>query len=200
MTGIQHRVSRPGGAGRPRALVAGLLVLLALPGAPGADGPRVPIQQLQAGLAAAPDEAGLTRLVAACFDLRRTAHQILAGLPQVDARAESRLADALGLRLRRELRRHPPLPPTMTWIEDRSLGPDEWLVLTRVPNPDGDAQVLAWRVSTGEPGPRIIDLLRDGVSGLRARRAEFASLVPEIGLEAALAAEEQAARAVAAKP
>jgi len=200
MTGVQHRVSGPGRAGWSRALVAGLLILLALPGTPATDGPRAPILRLQAGLAAAPDEAALTRLVAACFDLRRTAHQILAGLPRVDARAESRLADALELRLRRELRRHPPLPPTMTWIEDRPLGHDEWLVLTRVPDPVGNTQVLAWRVSVGGPGPRIIDVLRDGVSGLRARRAEFASLVPEIGLEAALAAEEQAARAVAAKP
>ena len=200
MTSVQHRVCDPGRAGRLLARVAWLLVLFALPGVLAAGGPRDPIVQLQSGLAAARDEAALTRLIAACFDLRQTAHQILAGLPQVDTRAEQRLADALELRLHRELRRHPPLPAIITWIEDRPLGPDEWLVLTRVPDPQGDAQILAWRVRAGELGLRIIDLLRDGVSGLRARRAEFASLVPEIGLEAALAAEETAARAVAAKP
>ena len=186
-----------------RLAVAGLALVFAwslAPAAPGAQGPRAPLVQLQAGLAAAPDDAALARLIADCFDLRRTAHAILAGLPGADAQAEARLAAALGRRLQRELRRPPPLPPTMTWIEDRVLGPGDWLVLTRIADPQGDAQVLSWRVRAGEGGARIVDLLRDGVSGMRARRAEFASLVRSSGLEAALVAEETAVLEGAARP
>lgn len=184
-------------AGTGRRLTLGLLLATLAPPAPAA--PRDPIARLQAGLAAAPDEAGLAALIAGCFDLPRTARDILAGLPEVDARAEARLAAALDLRLRHELRRRPPVSPDIAWIEDRPLGPGEWLVMTRLParasEPRGEVQILAWRVREDAVGARIIDVLRDGVSGMRTRRAEFGGLVRRVGLEAALAAEEAAARA-----
>ena len=169
------------------------LLLAGWPG-PAAAAPRDPITRLQAGLAVAPDEAELAALIARCFDLRRMAHDILAGLPDADAPAEARLAAALDLRLRRELRRRPPVPPEIIWIEDRPLGPGDWLVLLRAAQARGEEQIIAFRVLEEGGGTRIIDVMRDGVSGTRTRRSEFGGLARRIGLEAALVAEEAAVR------
>lgn len=154
--------------------------------------PRDPIRRLQSALAAGPDDAALEALIASCFDLRRMARDMLAGLPEANDAAEARLAAALALRIRRELRRHPPAVLDLAWIEERPIGPGEWLVLTRQPGPQGEARILAWRVQESAAGPRILDVLRDGVSAIRTRRSEFGGLARRIGLAAALAAEEAA--------
>lgn len=169
------------------------LVLLLMLAAQALAAPREPIERLQAGLALKPDEAALIRLVASCFDLRRMARDMLAGIPEADAGAEARLAAALDARLRRELRRRPPLPPDSRWLEDRPLGPGQWLVLMRTPDPRGEPVIVGWRIADGAAGLRIIDVMRDGVSGVRAQRAALASAIVRDGLDAALAAEEAAA-------
>ena len=81
----------------------------------------------------------------------------------------------------------------LAWIEDRPIGPGKWLVLTRQPGPQGEARIITWRVLETVAGPRILDVLRDGVSAIRTRRSEFGGLARRIGLAAALAAEEAAA-------
>ncbi len=177
------------------------------PADPARTSPATPILALRSGLLALartgwpPQSAALGPLVTETFDLSGITASVL-GPAAATATPEqaTRFAQAFGQRMARELTRSRPDPEADRFAiqEIRSIGPTEWLVITRHELPagtPGSPVVLGWRVRALPDGPRIVDLLRDGVSAVQVQRDDIAAALRTRPLDALLAdIERRAAR------
>jgi ABC-type transporter MlaC component len=155
--------------------------------------PEAPVLALRAELLALaadwpPAATRLMPLVTAAFDLRGITGTVLGeAAGQTSPEQLERFTRVFGLRMNRALvrSRAPTEDDRFAVQETRPLGPAKWLVLTRSERPDGPL-VLGWRIRLLPEGPRIVDLLADGVSAVQVQRQDLASALRTRSLDALL--------------
>lgn len=173
------------------SLLAGLLLLA--PPACAAD-PSAPVLRLHDGIVAAgttswpPDRVDLRRLLDDSFDLPALARAVLGDTPATPSQHDALAAALAEDMLRQMLRRRPVPADRFDLLETRALGPGTWLVLTRNAPADEAEAVLGWRVRAGPDGPRIVDVVRNGVSAVITRRHDIAAALRGRDLDSVIAA------------
>jgi phospholipid transport system substrate-binding protein len=66
-------------------------------------------------------------------------------------------------------------------LGSETLGPQEWLVTSRVTRADGSAAMIDWRLRQGAEGLRILDIVADGDSLAAAKRTEYTQILQRNG-------------------
>ena len=194
-------------------IAVAVLVLIVSPNAAelaaqGADQTAL-IVRLRVAVADAVTRGGLTakgdieRLIADSFDLPGIARTVLGPRARLATEVQiGKMAHALDLRLVREFMRQPLLPGADGFqvIETHAAGDAEWQVVTRSRSRGAAPSMVTWQVRAMPVGPRIIDVVRDGVSAVTTLRADVAAASRTKDLDAVIAEIERRAECAAECP
>lgn len=181
-------------------LLAVMLLLAPAAAAAGID-PAAPVLRLHAGIVAAgaaswpPDRQALERLLGDSFDLAGLARAVLGTTAATPQQCE-KLAASIGAAMLQFVAQHrPDAADRFDLLETRSIGAGDWLVLTRVAPAGQPEAMLGWRVQARPDGPRIVDVLRNGVSAVITRRHDIAAALRSRDLDTVIAELARAATA-----
>jgi ABC-type transporter MlaC component len=160
--------------------------------------PAVVVSSFHASVVAAAHDAkagrpAAERAIRHSFDLDALVNSILGDRAESASAAQrARLADLIVRRLAERVLKDPDIRAAapLTVVKTRPISDSVWLVSTRTAGQEVNTS-LTWRLRDGTAGPRIVDVLHDGVSMASTERRRLETALKGRDLDAALAEVEK---------
>jgi phospholipid transport system substrate-binding protein len=162
--------------------------------AAGAAAPVLGLQQAVEAAVAKPDPVRRKAIRAAlvrAFDLDAVSRSVL-GEQAATAAQRARLAELILNRVTdRVAHPHSTQGGSLVVLRSRDVGQGETMVTTQAREGQGNPVTVVWRVRQEAGGPRVVDVLREGISLSMRMRKELAAAMKGHTLDQALAAMER---------